>query len=144
MANRHRGEVSATLDGRRWTLVLTLGALAELEDAFGVEDLAALADRFGSGRLSARDLNRILGAGLRGAGHDVTDGEVAQMRAEGGVQALAGLVSTLLQVTFAGPDAETGAPSEAAGKQEAADPEPGENPSGPRAGHRSRPFPGTM
>ncbi|GGE94793.1 gene transfer agent family protein [Stappia taiwanensis] len=144
MANRHRGEVSATLDGRRWTLVLTLGALAELEDAFGVEDLAALADRFGSGRLSARDLSRIIGAGLRGAGHDVTDDEVGQMRAEGGVQALAGLVSTLLQVTFAGPDAETGAPTEAAGQQEAADPEPCENPSGPRAGHRSRPFPGTM
>ena len=41
---------------RRRTLVLTLGALAELEAAFGADDLVALAERFGTGRLKARDL----------------------------------------------------------------------------------------
>jgi len=50
MANRHRGEIEADIGGARRRLVLTLGALAELEDAFGAEDLVALAERFGSGR----------------------------------------------------------------------------------------------
>ena len=77
MVNRHRGEVGAVLDGRPRVLVLTLGALAELEAAFGVGDLAGLAARFERGRLSAHDLSRILGAGLRGAGETVSDAEVA-------------------------------------------------------------------
>ncbi len=68
MANRHRGEIDAEIGGRRRTLVLTLGALAELEAAFGAGDLVALAERFAQGRMSARDLVRIIGAGLRGAG----------------------------------------------------------------------------
>ena len=55
MANRHRGEIEANIGGARRRLVLTLGALAELEDAFGAEDLVALTERFGSGRLKARE-----------------------------------------------------------------------------------------
>ena len=55
------GRIQASPDG------LTLGALAELESAFGDEDMIALAERFGRGRLSARDAARIIGAGLRGA-----------------------------------------------------------------------------
>ncbi len=65
----------------RYTLCLTLGALAELEDAFGVQDLNALAERFGSGRLSSRDLLTILGLGLRGGGHAISDREVGKPRA---------------------------------------------------------------
>src|SRR4051812_19018993 len=84
MPNKHRGEIGAALGGRTRTLVLTLGALAELESAFGAADLVALAERFGSGRLSARDLVRIIGAGLRGAGESLTDEEVAAMTTEGG------------------------------------------------------------
>ncbi len=49
MANRHRGEIEAEIGGARRRLVLTLGALAELEDAFGADDLVALTERFGSG-----------------------------------------------------------------------------------------------
>lgn len=71
MVNRRRGEIAAELDGRTYTLVLTLGALAELEDAFGVADLAALGERLATGRLSARDLLRILQAGLKGAGESI-------------------------------------------------------------------------
>jgi hypothetical protein len=56
MPNLHRGEIEAEIGGARRTLVLTLGALAELEAAFGVDDLVALAERFGSGRLKAHDL----------------------------------------------------------------------------------------
>ena len=76
MANAHRGEIEAVLDGKTFRLCLTLGALAELEAAFGDEDMLALASRFESGRLSARDCVRIIGAGLRGAGHEIADDAV--------------------------------------------------------------------
>jgi hypothetical protein len=88
------------IDGREHVLCLTLGALAELETAFGAADLGALGERFGTGRLSARDLIRIVGAGLRGAGEPVTDDEVAAMRAEGGAIGFAGIAARLLTVTF--------------------------------------------
>ena len=76
MANRRRGEIAATIAGRSYTLCLTLGALAELECAFAVEDLSALGRRFGSGRLSAEDLVKLLGTGLRGGGQPIGDDEI--------------------------------------------------------------------
>jgi len=100
MANRHRGEIEAELGGARRTLVLTLGALAELEDAFGAEDLVALTERFGSGRLKARDLVRIIGAGLRGAGETVSDDEVAAMATDGGAQGYVRIAAELIAATF--------------------------------------------
>ena len=100
MPNLHRGEIEAVLGGRRRTLVLTLGALAELEAAFGTGDLVALTERFGSGRLSARDLIRILGAGLRGAGEAVGDDEVAAMSATGGAAGYVGVAAELIAATF--------------------------------------------
>ena len=102
MANQRRGEIDAVLDGRRYRLCLTLGALAELEHAFGDEDMLALARRFEAGRISARDACRIIGAGLRGAGAEVQDEDVAQMRAEGGVGGFIDIVARLLGATFAG------------------------------------------
>jgi hypothetical protein len=100
MANKHRGEIDADLGGQRRTLVLTLGALAELENAFAASDLVALAQRFGSGHLSARDLVRIIGAGLRGAGETVGDDEVAAMTAPGGAAGYAAIAAELLAATF--------------------------------------------
>lgn len=100
MANRHRGEIEAEIGGARRKLVLTLGALAELEDAFGAEDLVALTERFGSGRLKARDLTRIIGAGLRGAGEAVSDEDVAAMAVDGGAQSYVRIAAELIAVTF--------------------------------------------
>jgi len=100
MPNRYRGEIAAEFGGRRRTLVLTLGALAELEAAFGADDLAALAERFGSGRMRARDLVRIIAAGLRGAGETVSDDEVAAMTAPGGVTAYVRIAADLIAATF--------------------------------------------
>ncbi len=100
MPNHHRGEIEAELGGVRRTLVLTLGALAELESAFGADDLMALTERFSSGRLKARDLTRIIGAGLRGAGDAVTDEEVAAMNVEGGAQGYVRIAAELIQATF--------------------------------------------
>ncbi len=105
MANRHRGEIDAVLDGKPYRLCLTLGALAELESAFGDEDMLALATRFEAGRISATDCQRIIGAGLRGAGHDVSDLAVAAMRVEGGAAGYVDIVARLLATTFS---AETG------------------------------------
>lgn len=100
MSNTYRGEITADLGGRRRTLVLTLGALAELESAFGANDLVALAERFGGGRLSARDLVRIIAAGLRGAGESVTDDEVAAMSADGGAAGYVRIAADLIAATF--------------------------------------------
>lgn len=104
MPNPRRGEIEAVLDGRPRTLVLTLGALAELEAAFAVTDLAALADRFAAGRLAAADLIRLIGAGLRGAGDPVTDAEVAAMRIDDGALGAAAVAGRLLAATFGGTD----------------------------------------
>jgi hypothetical protein len=102
MANRHRGEIEAQIGGATRTLVLTLGALAELEAAFGADDLVALAERFGAGRLKARDLIRIIGAGLRGAGAEVSDGEVAHMAVADGAQGYVRIAGALIAATFGG------------------------------------------
>jgi hypothetical protein len=101
MPNKYRGEIAAELGGARRTLVLTLGALAELESAFGADDLVALVERFGSGRLSARDLVRIIGAGLRGAGETIGDDEVAAMTVDGGAAGYVRIAAELIAATFA-------------------------------------------
>ncbi len=100
MPNKYRGEIEAELGGVRRTLVLTLGALAELEVAFGADDLVALTERFGTGRLKARDLTRIIGAGLRGAGEMVSDDEVAQLSVDGGAQGYVRIAAALIAATF--------------------------------------------
>lgn len=104
MANRHRGEIETTLDGERRVLVLTLGALAELEGAFGGEDMLALAARFETGRIRAADAIKVIGAGLRGAGNDICDDDVARMSTEGGAAGYIAIVAELLTATFSGPE----------------------------------------
>lgn len=101
-ANRRRGEIVAELDGKSRRLCLTLGALAELEAGLGAEDLSALAARFSAGRLSARDLIALIGAGLRGAGEAVSDDEVAAMHAPDGAAGFARIAAELLVATFGG------------------------------------------
>jgi hypothetical protein len=98
--NRHRGEISATLDGKEYRLCLTLGALAELESAFGAQDLQGLVERLSTGRLSASDMARIIGAGLRGAGTGASDEDVGAMSADGGAAGFARIVGELLAATF--------------------------------------------
>lgn len=103
MANLHRGEIEARLDGVAYRLVLTLGALADLESAFGDEDMLALATRFERGRLSSRDCMKIIGCGLRGAGSVISDDDVARMQADGGVAGFVDIVARLLSATFNAP-----------------------------------------
>ncbi|MEW9806805.1 gene transfer agent family protein [Mesorhizobium marinum] len=110
-ANRRRGEIAADLDGRQYRLCLTLGALAELEAAFAADDLGALVERFSRGRLSATDMIRVIGAGLRGAGNDIADAEVGAMRSGEGAAGFAAIVSDLLVATFGAARAETHPPN---------------------------------
>ena len=81
MPNIHRGEIEAEIGGVRRKLVLTLGALAELEAAFGTADLVALTERFG-------------------AGEAVSDDDVAQMEVAGGAQGYVRIAADLIQATF--------------------------------------------
>jgi hypothetical protein len=119
MPNSHRGEIEALLDGVPFRLCLTLGALAELESAFGAEDMLALATRFEKGRITSRDCIRVIGCGLRGAGYEITDKEVSSMQAEGGAAGFVDVVAKLLSATF-GSDNGGGK-----GAKEAAAPFPG-------------------
>ncbi|GHB19508.1 hypothetical protein GCM10007094_04280 [Pseudovibrio japonicus] len=99
-ANRQRGEILADLGGQKHILVLTLGALAELEEALTCNNLHDLTERFSSGQLSASDIIRVLGAGLRGGGLIIENEEVAELSHDGGVAALAKLAGELLVATF--------------------------------------------
>ncbi len=73
MVNKVRGDVS--IGGR--AVALTLSALAEIEDEFGVESFEeAFKDVF-SGRLSARPTMRFLTAVLRGNGMSGPDAKTA-------------------------------------------------------------------
>ena len=100
MANRHRGEIEAELGGKTYTLVLTLGALAEIEDAYGGEDMIAIAERFEGGRIRASDAIRVIAAGLRGAGETISNEDVAKLSVPGGAAGYLRIVAELLKATF--------------------------------------------
>lgn len=103
-ANARRGEIAAELDGKPYRLCLTLGALAELETVFAAGDLTGLVERFSSGELSANDMIRIIGAGLRAAGNNIADEDVGAMLVEGGAAGYAHIVANLLTATFGVPE----------------------------------------
>jgi hypothetical protein len=87
--NPARGEVTADLAGAPRRLCLTLGALAEMEGALGVQGIEALAGRMRA--LSARDLMAVLAALLRGGGEpELADGlSAARIDARAAAEAVA-------------------------------------------------------
>lgn len=115
MANARRGDVAVGIGGETYTLRMTLGALAELEDALAAEDLGGLAARLAEGRLSARDLVSILGAALRGGGHALSDADVAALPLADGVEPLARAAMAALAHAFgageAGAEGDANPPS---------------------------------
>jgi hypothetical protein len=100
MANRHRGDVDLVLGDGRLTLRLTLGALAEIEAAFGASDLVALGERLQGGRLAARDLVTLLGAAARGAGGQQSDAELARQITAADMPACIAAIGALFAETF--------------------------------------------
>jgi Phage tail tube protein, GTA-gp10 len=125
MVNRHRGEIEAKLDGKPYMLCLTLGALAELEAAFGADDMVTLAQRFEQGRVRSLDALRIIGAGLRGAGCELTDEDVAAMRAEGGASGYIDIVARLLRATFSAEETDNDTAERATKRSQEPGPFPG-------------------
>lgn len=98
--NQFRGEIAATIDGERRILCLTLGALAELETAYGSEGLSGLCNRLSVGHFAAEDLIRIIGAGLRGGGNFASNKDVATMSVDGGVPEMAKIAARLIISAF--------------------------------------------
>ncbi len=75
--NKARGEAALLAGGRQYRLLLTLGALAEIEDGLGLDDLSGVVTRLARPR--AADLAIVAAALLRGGGHDLCPAEVLRL-----------------------------------------------------------------
>jgi hypothetical protein len=70
MPNRARGEAELVAGGKSYRLLLTLGALAEIEDGLGLASLGDLSKRLAQARAS--DFAVVAAALLRGGGEAMT------------------------------------------------------------------------
>lgn len=104
MANPYAGEVGLVLDGEAFTLKLTLGALAELEDGLQGETVLQLIERFEAGAFSTRDVLALIVAGLRGGGWEGTASDLLRVEIEGGLMAATKAAARLLARAFAPPE----------------------------------------
>lgn len=100
MVNPWRGEVALRAGGAEHILRLSLGALAGLEARLGEDGLLALAERIDRGGLRTVEVIAVLAAGFRGAGHTVTETEVADMAIEGGAAEAMRVAVALLAAAF--------------------------------------------
>ena len=103
MANPWAGEVAVWLDGQRHVAKLTLGALAELEEALGATSLIELVERFKGRRFSTRDVLAVLVAGLRGGGWGGSADDLRRAEVRGGAVEAARAAAELLARAFALP-----------------------------------------
>jgi len=103
MANPWTGEVAVWLDGQRHVAKLTLGALAELEDALKTETLLDLVQRFEERRFSTRDVLALIVAGLRGGGWQGQASDLLRVEIGGGPVEAARAAAELLARAFALP-----------------------------------------
>lgn len=100
MANPWAGEVEVVLDGERRVAKLTLGALAELEEALGAGTLVELVQRFEGGAVSSRDVLALIIAGLRGGGWRGTAADLLSAEIGGGAVGAARIAAELLARAF--------------------------------------------
>lgn len=103
MANPYAGEVALWLDGERHVARLTLGALAELEDALEAGSLIELVERFEGRRFSTRDVLALIVAGLRGGGWKGCAEDLRTAEIRGGPVEAARVAAELLARAFALP-----------------------------------------
>lgn len=103
MVNPWAGEVALKMDGRRYVLKLTLGALAELEAELSEGSLIDLVARFEAGRCSTRDVLALIAAGLRGGGWKGEVSDLMTADISGGPVEAARVAAQLLVRAFAFP-----------------------------------------
>lgn len=75
MANHARGEAELVIAGKTYRIAMTMGSLAELAQALGVETMPEVGDRMG--KMAVADMPVILRAVLRSNGYDVSDEDIA-------------------------------------------------------------------
>jgi hypothetical protein len=75
--NKIRGEAELVAGGRSYRLLLTLGALAEIEDGLGLSNLSEVASRLAQSR--AGDLAIVAAALMRGGGQEMTPADVLRL-----------------------------------------------------------------
>ncbi|NQW13211.1 MAG: gene transfer agent family protein [Rhodobacter sp.] len=100
MVNPYRGEVALVVDGQTHVMRLTLGVLAELEEALNAGSLLALVERFEAGTFSTRELLALLAAGLRGGGWSGALADLLTAEIDGGPVGAAKAAARLLAVSF--------------------------------------------
>jgi hypothetical protein len=90
MPNPHRGDSELVAGNNRYTMRLTLGALAEIEDALGLSSLGDIATRLKS--LATSDIAAVASALLHGGGHTISATDVLAFDCDLGtiVRAIAG------------------------------------------------------
>lgn len=77
MANKHRGEVDITIAGKRYTVAMTLDALAMSAAALNVDTLAEFEDRMKALRIP--DMKPLLSALVAANGHQVPEADIGAM-----------------------------------------------------------------
>ena len=105
MANPWTGEVAIWLDGQRHLAKLTLGALAELEEALETGTLLDVVERFESAKFSTRDVLALIVAGLRGGGWQGTAVDLRTVEIAGGPVEAARAAAELLARASSSPGA---------------------------------------
>ena len=90
MSNKTRGDSELVAVNQHYTMRLTLGALAEIEDALGVSSLGEIATRLRT--LATSDIAAVASALLRGGGHNISASDVLALDCDLGsiVRAIAG------------------------------------------------------
>jgi hypothetical protein len=104
MANPWAGEVAIWLDGQHHVAKLTLGALAELEEALETGSLIDLVERFEAQRFSTRDVLALVVAGLRGGGWQGSAADLLRVEIGGGPLGAARAAAELLARAFSLPE----------------------------------------
>ena len=101
MANPYRGEIALSVDGKLYTLRLTLGALASLEARLGAASLSDLMDRLMGGAVSFAEVETVLGAALA-AGEKLTAETASTILQRAAPRELTFAYVALMRATFGG------------------------------------------
>ncbi|MBC6407071.1 MAG: gene transfer agent family protein [Rhodobacteraceae bacterium] len=103
--NPWAGECTLILNGTPRVLKLTLGSLAQMEQALSNGSLVELVERFESGVFSAQDVQAVIIAGLRGGGWRGEASTLLDAEIAGGPLEATRIAAQLLVRAFASPAA---------------------------------------